>query len=114
MAGKGKAAPKKGAAALAESEEKSVTFRGVDIKLAPKLPATLLFDLTEIEIAGESPLAVLRLLRSLVGPEQFRLIRNRVESAEEDDGFEDVGSLVSNIFEQYGLTVGEASASDDS
>lgn len=105
---------RKGAAARAEKAQttRKVEYRGIKLELPAELPPTLLFDITEIEAAGEdNPMPVFRMLRSLLGAEQFTAVRNEIGKAAADDDFTDIGDLMSAIFDQYGLSAGEAQAS---
>lgn len=110
----GKAAAGKAAAARAERKPraKALTFKGLKFALPAELPDTFIFDVIEIEAAGESAGPIFRMLRSILGSEQFNVLRNAVENkaiaATEIDDF------VSAVFEKYGLGLGESSASQDS
>jgi hypothetical protein len=110
----GKAAAGKAAAARAERKPKakSLTFKGLKFKLPPELPDTFIFDVIEIEAAGESAGPIFRMLRSILGPEQFTELRNAVQS--KAIAADDIDDFVSAVFEKYGLDLGESSASQDS
>ncbi len=105
-------ASKKGSAAVRaeKAKSKSVKFRGETLQLPDELPPTLLFDITEVEAADDNPMPVFRMLRSLLGAEQFVAVRNKIAVSENED-FADVGKLVEAIFAQYGVSAGEAPAS---
>jgi hypothetical protein len=110
--------PNKPKAARAERKprKKTVKFRGEKLELPQTPPETLLFDFVEMETAEENPLAVFRMLRSLLGSEQFLAVRNKIAASNGDgpNTFEDVGQLLTDIFEQYGVTAGESQASPKS
>lgn len=101
------------AAAVAEVDGRSpvIHWRDLELTLPAKVPPTVLFDVVECE-ADEDALAMFRLLRSLLGGEQFTDVRNAIR---EDD---DINTLVVDLFEQifgeYGSDPGEASASPKS
>lgn len=98
-----------GSAAAAAIDEtnpqvKTVEFRGLTLTLPEELPATIGFDFIELENeAGAMPL--LRLLRSLLGKDQFIAVRNAMDGA--DDVFGVVDGLFADIFEQYGMDQGK-------
>lgn len=89
----------------AKGENKTVDFREITLTLPPELPATLLFDVTELEVAGQNPMPVFRLLRSLVGPDQFAEIRNALNP--DDDAMSLIDELLGSIFGAYGIELGE-------
>ncbi len=106
-------ASKKGSAAVRaeKAKSKSVKFRGETLQLPEELPPTLLFDITDVEAAdGDNPMPVFRMLRSILGGDQFVVVRNKIAVSENED-FADVGELVEAIFAQYGVSAGEAPAS---
>jgi hypothetical protein len=133
----GKAAPDKGAAARAEIDdsdqdqaageaaedqspqaedqaEGTREFEWGELKLTiPKLmPFSTLFDMVESEASSNqvSELIVnLRTLRSIVGTDQFMLIRNTI-----GDSAAEVISLVNALLATYGLTMGESEVSPGS
>lgn len=110
------AASRKGAAARAEvaarPAAKQVEFRGHTFTLPDELPATLLFDITDLEVAGNDPMPVFRLLRSLLGPDQFTELRNLV--AGDEQIVHTIDELIEDLFAQYGVSLGERSASPGS
>lgn len=110
----GKAAAGKAAAARAERKPraKSLAFKGLKFTLPPELPDTFIFDVIEIEAAGESVGPIFRMLRSILGPEQFNVLRNAVEN--KTIAPEEIDDFVSAVFGKYGLDLGESSASQDS
>lgn len=96
-------------------QKRTVEFRGEKLELPATPPDTLLFDFVEMESAEENPLAVFRMLRSLLGQDQFLTVRNKIAAQNGDSAtFEDVGQLLQDIFEQYGVTAGELQASPKS
>lgn len=99
------------AAARAEKspKEKSLTFNGVKFKLPPTLPDTILFDMVEVEAQGASPLPMFRMLRSILGQEQFGALREAVET--ETIPAEELDRFIESVFAKYGVTPGERSAS---
>jgi hypothetical protein len=114
---KAAAKPDKAAAARAETtpEPRTVEFDGLTLTLATDFPEEIFFDMIESEASqaegnpGNEYIVNLRLLRSLVGPDQFTDIRHRFGRNPEK-----VVDLVNAVLEQYGLTMGESSASPDS
>lgn len=107
----GKAAPKGAASAAAaevaaEPQAKTVTFRDVSLELPDELPATILFDITELESAGSSPMPLFRLLRSLLGPEQFQRVRAQLQA--DDDVMGAVEGLIGDVFAEYGMGLGDS------
>ena len=68
----------------------------------------MLFDVVELEASENNALPLLRMLRTIVGAEQFGQIRNRIGVSE------DLGELLREVFAAYGITMGESSASPDS
>lgn len=112
-----KAAPSKGAAARAEAATdpaaKTIQFGGQTLNLPDSLPETILFDITELEASEGDPMPIYRMLRSVLDKEQFTLVRNEIGRM---NGAADgaVDRLLGDIFEQYGISLGESSASPDS
>lgn len=104
-------APDKGAAARAEKapKPKKLTFKGIKLTLPAELPPTLLFDFTELEAAGDNPMPLFRLLRSILGPSQFTEIRNAMDTGTLEAT--DLSGLLEATLGKYGLTPGESSAS---
>jgi hypothetical protein len=105
----------KAAAARAEKqqpESKTVTFDGITLTLPDEMPDEILFDMIEGEASNGAVseyIICLRILRSLVGPDDFMTIRHRI--GREPDK---VMKLVDDAIEQYGLTLGESEASPNS
>lgn len=109
-----KAAPDKGAAARAEvtAGSKQLEYRGLLLDLPPELPSEILFDVIESEASeggANQYLVNLRILRSVVGPDQFMTIRHQI-GGDTDQVLE----LMNEILEKYGLSMGESAASQDS
>lgn len=104
--------PSKATAAMAEVEpqEKSFKWQGLTLTLPAELPEVVLFDVVEME-ASENGIAILRTLRSILGPDQFTQVRNKLGQLGANAESE---VLFDGIFGQYGLGSGESSASDDS
>lgn len=110
-AGAKKAAPsKKGAAARAEkkNQPKTVDFRGLTLTLPATLPGTLIFDLADLE-SGNGLRGTMELIKSLVGPDQYQAIRNKVADDEipldEVEGV--LEGMLEDVFESSGLSQGE-------
>jgi hypothetical protein len=76
------------------------------------MPATFAFDATLIEAATDNIGPYMRLLQSVLGDEQFVTVRHAIKPDDDIEHF--VVELVNAVFEQYGLTPGESSASQDS
>lgn len=113
MAGK-TAAPDKAAAARSERKPKpkKLTFKGLKLTLPPELPETILFDFVDLEDAGNNPIPMFRLLKSVLGDEQFLALRHA--NANGTVQAEDLPELLEVIFGKYGLTPGESEASQAS
>lgn len=97
-----------GAAALSEVVDegpRSIKFRELELELPRELPPTILFDLTDLESTGENAMPIFRMLKSLLGPEQFVQVRNVLKP---DDSVSDlVDEMLGDIFTQYGVSLGE-------
>ena len=121
-----KAAAKKKTAAKAAVAEKGdggkppVEWRGITLTLPDglaNLPAEFAWAVAELETAtGQSVTPLLNLLRALIGPEQEttvrgKLIEDGVTFAELPDALTE---LLTVIFGEYGLTLGESPASPQS
>lgn len=114
----GKATPSKGVAARREKKagRPTLEFRGITLELPETLPGSLYFDFADLADSGGDPAAELRCLRSLIGEEQVRRVREKIEQ----DGvtFDDLGPMMAKLFEDafaaYGSTVGESAASPTS
>ena len=109
------AAPaKKGAAAVAEKkpEPKTVEVRGLELTLPDTLPATFAFDVAEMQQEA-TVFAVIRLLTTFLGSYQVVEIRGKVARGEvTDEELGDfLGEILEAIFEEFGLSLGEAEAS---
>jgi hypothetical protein len=102
----------KAAAALAEKkpQPKTVTYDGdVTVTLPDEMPDEILFDMIEVEASGgpvNEYIICLRILRSLVGSDDFMAIRHRIGGDPEK-----VMALVDDAIAQYGMTLGESEAS---
>lgn len=113
-----KASPKKGGAEVAvaevstETDAKTVTFRQLTLTLPEQLPPTMLFHITDLEAAGGNPLPVFRLLREILGAEQFNDVRTELTG--DSQVVSAVDGLLGDIFDQYGIGLGESSASQNS
>lgn len=104
---------KKAAAARAEkkpeSKPKEIQFHELTLTLPERLPETVMFDITDIEsgVQMDDPRPIFRLLRSVVGGEQFVAIRNQIEIETLPVG-EAVMELMKDVLAEYGLTSGES------
>lgn len=117
----GKAAPRSSRGAAARSEKgqdgpKRIDWRGLELELPEVLPGTLYFDFADLSENEDDPGAQLRLLKSMVGDDQVRQVRQKIA----DDGvtFDEIGDVLGDLFESvfaaYGSTVGESEASPTS
>lgn len=108
-----KASPsKKGEAARAEkkNEPKVVDFRGLKLEMPAKISGTLLWDFNELLAGDERSFSgFIGLLESLVGLEQSRAIRGKVQEDDLDleETFGALEGLLQDVFEAAGLTLGE-------
>jgi hypothetical protein len=106
-----KAAGSKPAAARAERKKasKTVDFRGLTITLKSKIPGSIIFDLADLE-GGKDLVGMMGILKSLIGENQFRAVRQKIDEDEVD--FEEIESvlieLFESIFEAAGLSLGES------
>jgi hypothetical protein len=110
------AAASKGAAARAEAKPKpkKFTWRGLRLTLPAELPLELMFDIAELEAVDENPMPIFRLLRTMLGPEQFTDVRNKFADIGTKNGDDPLGGLVEGILSKYGVTLGESKASSES
>lgn len=106
--------PSTSTAARAETNGKKdgpaiVKFHNLELELPEKLPETVIFDITDLEagVSMEDPRPMFRLLRSVVGPEQFLAIRHVLEAEQLSVG-EEVLALMSDVLGEYGLSAGES------
>ena len=97
------------------ADKKTAMFGNLELELPENLPETILFDITDIEagVEMEDPRPIFRLLRSIVGPEQFTAICNKIEADQLSVG-DEVMDLMGKVLSEYGLTTGESSASSES
>jgi hypothetical protein len=109
------ATKRKGQAAVARQEKepkpKQVTFKGLTLTLPLSLPETFVLDIVELE-ATEGPMPLFRMLRSILGAEQFGQLRSAIDR--KVIMTEDLDSIITDVFEKYGIGPGESSASQDS
>jgi hypothetical protein len=111
--GRGKAAAgsSKPAAARREktAEKETVDFLGLTIEVPEKLPGTILFDIADLEM-GRDLGGTMEFIKSLVGEDTFRAIRQRV--ADKGIELEEVPGklidLLEEILEKAGLSLGES------
>jgi hypothetical protein len=126
MADKGKAAPDKGAAALAEvngnGKPKQITWKGLDIELPQKPPGTILWDLAAL---GDSQgLTQLRgateIIRSVVGDSANEQVKEKVRSEGWDVEetvtalLDEDGGLLALVMGVFDMSTGESEASQKS
>lgn len=117
-----KGAKSKAAKAAAETapEKKSIVWEGMTLDLPDDAPGGLLFDFYDFEesqrTGSERIGPVLDLVRSLVGDDQFEQIRVMVKKSGTslEETFLNISNLLSELLEQYGMALGESSASQDS
>lgn len=119
MAAKTRPTPTGTKAAAARAERnggaKSCTWRGLKFTLPEKLPATVTFDMAEIETSDEiAPL--FRFLTGLIGEGGLARVRDKV--AKDGDSIDELSeifeSLLDEIFGAYGVSLGESPASGSS
>lgn len=112
------AAPDKGAAARreAKNEEHTVTFRGMEIKLPPKLRESVIWRfgvLRRDDLQGAA-----RLVQSVIGTEQFAAVLDKLDEDEvyvdEDAETSPMAELMNDALASYGLEAGESQASNGS
>jgi hypothetical protein len=115
---KGVAAEKKAAAARAESngQLEPIKFRGIDLKLMPKLPLSVVGRasvLRDDDVPG-----IFRTLEAILGREQYQLVMDKLDDdsvdVDNEKGIAELGDILSKALEAYGLTPGESQASQDS
>lgn len=104
----------KSAAARAEKKPKAKTYTqgGIKFNLPATLPETIIFDMVEIDATEGAPMPVYKMLRSILGPEQFNKLRNAIEAGTIKS--EDLDTFIEGVFAKYGVTPGEATASQAS
>ena len=107
---KRKAAPKRAAAAAvaevaAAPAGKTLEYEGITLTLPDSLPASALMQVVELEATSESnPVALLRILRAILGPEQYTQAAYRVP---QENDWESVYGLLRGCLDQFGLSLGE-------
>lgn len=108
---KSKAAPKTGAAAARDEtapEPKSFNWRGIDLELPDKLPATIAFDMVDIEKGGLAPL--LGFLTRLLGDEQVQIVRAKLD--DDGDALDELDEILTELMDgalsPFGLGLGES------
>lgn len=110
----------KAAAAEAKPEAKSFDWRGLKLEVPDEMRGELMFafyDLEEQQRNEEGRVGpMLSLVKSLVGPQQFQEIREKVrtEKLTMEQTDEEIGVLLDGLLGQYGMGLGESSASQDS
>jgi hypothetical protein len=102
-----------------QTEPKSVEWKDLNLKLPNQLPGDVLFSFAAFEEqleAGEIRLTSnLRLVKSIVGPAQAAEVRAtaNAEGWSMQGTADEIGELLKEILGQYGLGLGESSASQD-
>jgi lipase chaperone LimK len=114
MAAKAPKKTGKAAAAKAERdrEERALEWQGLTLKLPATFPEEIVLDLALVR-TSDDPSTTFELLKTMVGEDQFRLVRNKM-SGDEKVTLADVVELVGEIFEAYGTSEGESEASQGS
>lgn len=111
--------PKKPKAAVTEKDggPRTVPWRGLGLEVPAVLPAEFAWAMAEVEESDRKSFApVLGLIRSIIGEEQEQRVREKLTA----DGvsFADVPevleTLISSIFESYGMAEGDSDASPQS
>lgn len=103
------AARKKAAAARAEKAKRTITYRELEIELPKELGSDVAFDYIDI-LEGRVDIVTgsVRLLRSILAPEQFEEVRAKLAT----DGVplqgvnDALGELIEQVFDHYGITAG--------
>lgn len=97
------------------------TFRGVELTIPAQLPQTFMMDfaeMQELQMNGGSMESIgmaAMLVKSVIGDEQWRKIRNSmVGEMAKDGGAEVLGDLVGLILNGSNMELGESSASGTS
>lgn len=105
---------RKAAAARKERtpEKRTYEFLGHELELPGRPKEELLFDLVEMEIEEENPIVLTRMLRSLLGPDQFLLVRNLIAAQDGEKPY--LVDLLTGLLEEYGMSLGESEASSGS
>lgn len=114
------AAAQKAAAARAETATapapKGFTWRGIEFKLQDRLPATIAFDIADIENGAESLGPLFAFLTSLLGKDQLKQVRAKLE--EDGDTFDDLPEILPELIDlaldPFGMSLGESEASPTS
>lgn len=90
-------------------------FRGLKLRLPPKLPATFALDMAELQaLSDDTNLGpTYRLIVGVIGEEQWRAMRGVI--AESGDSMDEIGLILEELLkaltEPYGVTPGESEAS---
>lgn len=90
-------------------------FRGLKLRLPPKLPATFALDMAEVQASegGSNMAPTYRLIVGLIGESQWHAVRDFV--AQSGDTMDDIGKILEELIgactEPYGVTPGESEAS---
>lgn len=83
----------------------------MELQLPERLPGSLLFDFAEMET--DSVGAALHMLESLIGRQQYLVVRSKV--LEDDVSFEEIEDeiieLLAKALRAFGIELGESSAS---
>jgi hypothetical protein len=110
--GAGKSGRQAASAARAEKspKQKKYEFNGVKFVLPPLLPDTIMFDIVDME--SGNAVVVFRTLKSILGSEQFYALRQAVD--DQTIKAEELDTFIEGLFEKYGVSPGEPSASPTS
>jgi hypothetical protein len=95
-----------------KDEPKTLEFKALTLELPAELPEALMFDFVELETAGNDPRPIFRILRSILGPEQFLTVRHALDGGQLDA--EEIPELIEGILDAYGMNSGESEASQGS
>jgi hypothetical protein len=110
-AAKRRSTPAKARAEVA-SDLRTVETNGLTLTLPPAVPAEIFMDLIDAEASrgtGDAYLTELRMLRVIVGPDQFIEIRNKVGGEPSK-----VLDVLHAVLDEYGMSQGESEASSGS
>lgn len=109
------AASEKGAAARREAADEGPTleFHGLTLQLPAKLPGSVVWRygiLRDNDVIGAA-----RIIESMVGREQYNAIMDKLDEIgvtyDDEEGMTEIGQMAQNILEAYGMSQGEAEAS---
>jgi hypothetical protein len=93
-----------------EGNAKTVEWESLTFALPPEMPAVALMDRADMESSNDSG-AIIRLLRTVLGPEQFMAARNRVveiSNSDMSDQIEKITDLIGAVMNAYGTDEGKS------